>query len=76
MGGVNLCKIVWGGGGWGGGGRGGGGALINPLGGGGGGGLRMQVGTGHPFGTNIALNCNVGTRLGLQEWKCIEIDIY
>ena len=36
----------------------------------------MQVGAGHPFSTNIALNCNVGTPLGLQESKCIEIGIY
>ena len=36
----------------------------------------MQAGAGHAFSTNIALNCNVGTRLGLKESKCIEIDIY
>ena len=41
-----------------------------------GGGLRMQAGAGHPFSTHIGLNCNVGTRLGLQESKCIEIGIY
>ena len=35
-------------------------------------GLRMQAGAGHPFSTHIALNCNFGTRLGLQESKCIE----
>ena len=39
-------------------------------------GLRMQAGAGHPFITHIALNCNVGTRLWLQESKCIEIGIY
>ena len=27
-------------------------------------GLRMQSGTGHPFSTHIALNCNVGSLLG------------
>ena len=32
-------------------------------------GLRMQTGAGHPFSTHIGLNCNVGTRLGLQESK-------
>ena len=42
----------------------------------GGGGLRMQAGAGHPFSNQIALNCNVGTRLGLQESKCIEIAIF
>ena len=35
-------------------------------------GLRLQAGAGHPFSTHIALNCNVGTRLGLKESKCIE----
>ena len=40
------------------------------------GGLRMRAGAGHPFSTHIALNCNVGTRLGLKETKCIEIGIY
>ena len=35
-------------------------------------GLRMQAGAGHPFSTHIALNCNVRTRLGSQESKCIE----
>ena len=35
-------------------------------------GLRMQAGAGHPFSTHIALNCNVCTRLGLQESECIE----
>ena len=39
-------------------------------------GLRMQVGAGHPYSTHIALNCYVGTHLGLQESKCIEIGIY
>ena len=39
-------------------------------------GLRMQVGAAHPFNTHIALNCNVGTPLGLQASKCIEIGIY
>ena len=38
--------------------------------------LRMQVGAQHPFCNHIALHCNVGTRLGLKESKCIEIDIY
>ena len=38
-------------------------------------GLRMQAGAAHPFITHIALNCNVGTRLGLKESKCIEIGI-
>ena len=36
----------------------------------------MQAGAGHPFSTHIALNCNVGTRLGLKESKCIEIGIH
>ena len=40
------------------------------------GGLRMQAGAGYPFSTHIALNCNVGTRLGLKESKCIEEGIY
>ena len=35
-------------------------------------GLRLQAGAGHPFSTHIVLNCNVGTRLGLKESKCIE----
>ena len=35
-------------------------------------GLRMQEGTGQPFSTHITWNCNVGTRLGLKESKCIE----
>ena len=35
-------------------------------------GLRMQAGAGHPFSTHIALNHNVGTRLGLQDSECIE----
>ena len=35
-------------------------------------GLRMQAGAGHPLSTHIALNYNVGTRLGLQESECIE----
>ena len=39
-------------------------------------GLRMQAGAGHPFSTHIDLNCNVGTRLGLKESKCIEKGIY
>ena len=39
-------------------------------------GLKMQAGAGHPFSTHINLNCNVGTRLGLKESKCIEIGIY
>ena len=39
-------------------------------------GLRMQVRARHPFFTHIALNCNVGTRLGLKESKYIQIDIY
>ena len=38
-------------------------------------GLRIQAGAGHPFSTHIALNCNVATRLGLKESKCIEIGI-
>ena len=38
--------------------------------------LRMQAGAGHPLSTHIALNCNVGTRLGLKESKSIEICIY
>ena len=29
-------------------------------------GLRMQEGAGHTFKSHIALNCNVGTRLGFQ----------
>ena len=40
------------------------------------GGLRMQAVAGHPFSTNIAFNFTVGTRLGLQESKCIETGIY
>ena len=40
------------------------------------GGLRMLAGTGHSFCSHIALNCNVGTRLRLQESKCYEIGIY
>ena len=40
------------------------------------GGLRMQAEAGHPLSTHIALNCNVDTRLGLKESKCIEIGIY
>ena len=36
----------------------------------------MQAGAGHTFSTHIALNCNVGTRLGLKVSKCIEIGIY
>ena len=39
-------------------------------------GLRMLAGAGHPFNTHINLNCNVGTRLGLKESKCIEIGIH
>ena len=39
-------------------------------------GLRMQAEAGHPFSTHIALNCNVGIRLGLKESKCIKIGIY
>ena len=39
-------------------------------------GLRLQAGAGHSFGKHIALNCTVGTLLGLQESKCIEIGIY
>ena len=39
-------------------------------------GVRMQAGAEHPFSTHIALNCNVGTRLGLQESKSFEIGIY
>ena len=39
-------------------------------------GLRMLAGAGHPFSTHIALICNVGTRLGLKETKCIEMGIY
>ena len=35
-------------------------------------GVRMQAGAEDPFSTHIALNCNVGTRLGLQESECIE----
>ena len=40
------------------------------------GGLRMQAGARHPFSIHIVLICNVGTRLGLKESKCIEIGIY
>ena len=40
------------------------------------GGLRMQAGAVHHFSTSIALNCNVGKRLGLKESKSIEIGIY
>ena len=29
--------------------------------------LRMHAGAGHPSSTHNALNCNVGSRLGLQE---------
>ena len=29
-------------------------------------GLLMQAGAKHPISTHIALNCNVGTRLGLK----------
>ena len=36
----------------------------------------MQAGARHPLSTHIDLNCNVGTRLGLKESKCIEIGIY
>ena len=36
----------------------------------------MQEGDGHPFSTHVALNCNVGTRLGSKESNCIEIGIY
>ena len=39
-------------------------------------GLRMQAGAGHPFSTHIALNCNVGTRLGLKKSNSIDIGIY
>ena len=40
------------------------------------GGLKMQAAVEHPLSTHIALNCNVGTRLGLKESKSIEIGIY
>ena len=40
------------------------------------GGLIIQAGAGHPFSTHIALNCNVGIRLGLKESKSFEIGIY
>ena len=40
------------------------------------GGLRIQAGAGHPFSTHITLNCNVGIRLRLKEWKSFEIGIY
>ena len=36
----------------------------------------MQVGAGYPFSTHIALNCNVGTRLGLKISNSIDIGIY
>ena len=36
----------------------------------------MQAGAEHPLSTLIALNCNVGTSLGLKESKSIEIGIY
>ena len=39
-------------------------------------GLRMQAGAGHIFSTHIALNCNVGIRLGLKESYYFEIGIY
>ena len=39
-------------------------------------GLRMQAGAGHPFSTHIALNCNVGTLLGLQVSKYIKIGMH
>ena len=39
-------------------------------------GVRMQAVAWHPFSTHVALNCNVGRRLGLKESKCIEIGIY
>ena len=36
----------------------------------------MQAGAGYPFSSHIALNCNVGTRLGLKESKCIGKGIF
>ena len=39
-------------------------------------GLKMQAGAGHAFSTHIASKCNVCTRLGLKESKCIEIGLY
>ena len=36
----------------------------------------MKAGARHPFSTNIALNCNVGKRLGLKESQSIDIGIY
>ena len=39
-------------------------------------GLRMQVGAGHRCSTYIALNCNVGTLLGLKESNSIDIGIF
>ena len=39
-------------------------------------GLRLQAGAGHPLSTHVALNCNVGTRLGWKKSKSIEIGIY
>ena len=36
----------------------------------------MQARAGHPLSTHFALNCNVGTRLGLKESKSIEIGIF
>ena len=31
----------------------------------------MKAGAGYPFSNHIALNCNVGARLGLKESKYI-----
>ena len=39
-------------------------------------GLKMLAGAGHHLNTHNNLNCNVGTRLGLKESKCIEVGIY
>ena len=39
-------------------------------------GLRMQAGAEHRCSTYIALNCNVGTLLGLKESKSIDIGIF
>ena len=35
-------------------------------------GAENEAEAGHPFSIQIALNCSVGTLLGLQESKCIE----
>ena len=36
----------------------------------------MQAGAGHRCSTYIALNCNVGTLLGLKESNSIDIGIF